>query len=129
MLSIGCSMTSRGAGRAGLRVVSGPPASSHRPVYSLIGSVLGSNRRRLKELEEVAARNPGDSNAQLAFLSELGKKHPKAVVLWVDSNKFAIDEGVAKEYLIAQSKLGRISAVNLRKLASAAGKWMPEWRK
>ncbi len=129
MLSVGRSLTSHGVGRAGLRVVSGPTASSHRSVYSLIESVLGSNRRRLKELEEVAAKNPNNANAQLAFLSELGKKHPKAVVLWVDSNKFTIDEGVAKEYLIAQSKLGRISAVDLRKLASAAGKWAPGWRK
>ncbi len=129
MLSVGRSLTFRGVGGAGLRVVSGPPTSSRRSVYSLIESVLGSDRRRLKELEEVAAKNPNNASAQLAFLRELGKKHPKAVVSWVDSTKFAIDEGVAKEYLIAQSKLGRISAVDVRKLASAAGKWTLGWRK
>ncbi len=129
MLSIGRSLTYRGVGGAGLRVVSGPPTSSRRSAYSLIGSVLGSDRRRLKGLEEMAVKNPGNANAQLAFLRELGKKHPKAVVSWVDSSNFAINEGVAKEYLIAQSKLGRISTVNIGKLSSVAGKWILGWRK
>ncbi len=128
MLSVSRSLTSRGVGGAGLRVISGPTTSSRRSVYSLIESVLGSDRRRLKGLEEVAAKNANNASAQLAFLRELGKKHPKAVVSWVDNNKFAIDEGVAKEYLIAQSKLGMISAVDIKKLASAAGKWALGWR-
>lgn len=76
-------------------------------------------RKRLERLEAEANRRAGDPFAQAVFLQELGKTHPSVVIQRVESEQFASNEAVFKEYvkaLMATRRLDSISSYDLLKV-------------
>lgn len=64
-------------------------------------------------LEEQANSKSGDSAAQAAFLQELGKSHPEVVIQRVQSQRFAANEQVFKEYIKALTSTKRLDQIAL----------------
>lgn len=54
---------------------------------------------KLKQLEMAANQAPQDPMKQYRFMQELGRNYPEAVIQRYESNQFALNEGVTKEYL------------------------------
>lgn len=80
-------------------------------------------RRRLERLETAADQKPGDALAQAEFLRELGKTHPSLVVQRVESEQFASNEAVFKEYvkaLIATRRLDQTAVYDMMKVITIA---------
>lgn len=55
--------------------------------------------QKLKQLEMAANQAPQDAMKQYRFMQELGRNYPEAVIQRYESNQFALNEGVTKEYL------------------------------
>jgi len=62
----------------------------------------------LRQLETDARESPDDPDRQAAFLRELAKTYPDAVVERYESQKFASNEACTKEYMKALVALGRV---------------------
>mmetsp|Transcript_9397 Transcript_9397/g.14167 ORF Transcript_9397/g.14167 Transcript_9397/m.14167 type:complete len:636 (-) Transcript_9397:114-2021(-) len=75
------------------------------------------NHHKLKVLESEASTYPGDASKQVAFLKELGKEYPDAVIRWCESGRAVMNEAVAKEYNAAKNKI----LLQIRGLSSKNG--------
>ncbi|EWM27565.1 atp-dependent zinc metalloprotease ftsh mitochondrial-like protein [Nannochloropsis gaditana] len=109
-------------------VVSSLPSSSLRSPFP--GGAYGLTQRhprrgiifrfmehqKLKSLEMEANQGAMDANKQYRFLKELGKSYPEAVITRYEGGRFAVNEGVTKEYLKALAKVGKLDSMPLRPL-------------
>ena len=83
--------------------------------------------QKLKALEMEANQAAADANKQYRFLKELGRSYPEAVITRYEAGKFAVNEGVTKEYLKALAKVGKLDRMPLQPIlqplvgGSAAG--------
>jgi ATP-dependent metalloprotease len=84
----------------------------------LSGAISLVSSRRLKGLESAASKSPKDPQAQAAFMAELAKSHPAAVVRWVESGKYAVNESVARSYVGSLASLGRLDRLNTKQLVA-----------
>eukprot|EP00301_Raphidiophrys_heterophryoidea_P008597 c13162_g1_i1.p1 GENE.c13162_g1_i1~~c13162_g1_i1.p1 ORF type:complete len:413 (-),score=129.50 c13162_g1_i1:1254-2492(-) len=69
--------------------------------------------RRALRLQDFANEHPHDAAIQAAFLKELGSLNPMSVIRRVESNKFAKNDLVKKEYLKALAKSDRLTPASL----------------
>jgi ATP-dependent metalloprotease len=75
--------------------------------------------RRLRNLEAEANSQPGNHSSQAAYLRELNKaSRPDEVCRRVDSNSFASNDAVMKEYIKALVATGRIDQTNMAALGA-----------
>ncbi|KAL3155675.1 hypothetical protein ABBQ32_012702 [Trebouxia sp. C0010 RCD-2024] len=106
-----------------------PPASqNHNPFVSLTKMLLAVfrsiaaffkafpafvQREKLQRLHKRALDNPTDADRSQAFLAELNKRDPKAVLRHVDNKTLAVNPAVIVEYLKALVKTNRISQYSI----------------
>ncbi|CAM9826319.1 unnamed protein product, partial [Chrysoparadoxa australica] len=79
------------------------------------------SNRKLKALEEAAAKNPADAQAQAKFLQALNVSYPQQVRTWFESGKYAVNNAVIKEYVAAMAKLGKLDSLDVKGLVQGFG--------
>jgi len=78
------------------------------------------NRQQLQALEAEANQQHHNPQVQARLMRELVRVDPEAAAARFESNRYAFNEPVVKEYLAALAKLGRLDRVNLAHLARKA---------
>ncbi|KAK2570385.1 ATP-dependent zinc metalloprotease FTSH 4 [Acropora cervicornis] len=77
--------------------------------------------RKIQQLEERANAEENNPRAQAEYLKALVQEDPNYVIQRYESGKYAVDDSVTKEYLMAlvlAGKIGSANTVNLRQRSS-----------
>jgi ATP-dependent metalloprotease len=75
------------------------------------------HRQQRKGLEAEANLRESDPHIQMQLMRELNRSEPEVAVARFEAGRFAVNDGVVKEYLRALVKLNRIERANIPALA------------
>lgn len=84
--------------------------------------------RKIQQLEERANAEENNPRAQAEYLKALVQEDPNYVIQRYESGKYAVDDSVTKEYLMAlvlAGKIGSANTVNLRQRSPVLPETMP----